>query len=69
MTLEFLQSPLVQGAVSGVLAAAAVDFQAFRAWKSFSDVTTYAWSTALFRWAQGAVVGAVSAAGLTGLTG
>lgn len=65
---EWLQSPLAQGAMAGLLTAAAVDFQAFRAWKGFGEIVTYAWRTALFRWMQGAVVGAVTAAGLNGLT-
>lgn len=58
------QSHLTQGAISGFLAAAAVDFQAFRAWKSFDDAKAYSWSTATFRWVQGAVVGFITAAGL-----
>jgi hypothetical protein len=41
-----------------------VDFQAFRSWKSFQDVASYSWGTALFRWVQGAIVGFVTAAGL-----
>jgi len=52
-----------------LLAAAAVDFAAFRAWKSFNDVATYDWSTASFRWFQGAVVGFLSAAGMEGMIG
>ncbi len=55
---------LVRGAVAGLLAAAAVDFRAFKAWQSFHDAAVYDWKTAGWRWFQGAVVGAVSAAGL-----
>ena len=65
----FLHSHIVQGAVSGLLAAAAVDFQAFRNWKSFNDAASYGWGVAAFRWFQGVVIGAVSAAGLTILSG
>jgi hypothetical protein len=59
-----LQNPLFRGAVSGLLAAAVVDFHAFLTWKSAHDVATYDWGTATFRWAQGAVAGAFAAAGL-----
>ena len=61
---EFLHNPIVQGAISGALGAAAVDYQAFRAWRSFREATTYAWGMAAFRWVQGAVIGGVTAAGL-----
>ena len=61
--MSVLHSTFVQGAVTGVLAAAAVDFAAFRSWKSFHDAATYQWTTALFRWFQGAVVGGVAALG------
>jgi hypothetical protein len=60
---------LTQGAISGLLAAAAVDFQAFRSWKSFQDAASYSWGTALFRWFQGAVVGFVAAAGIGWVVG
>lgn len=59
-----LANPYVRGAVSGLLAAAVVDFHAFLGWKSFDDTTKYDWKTATFRWFQGAVAGAVAAAGL-----
>lgn len=62
--LDFLHNPIVQGAISGVVAAAAVDYQAFRNWKSFQDAASYSWGTAAFRWFQGAVAGAVTAAGI-----
>lgn len=65
--LTFFQSPIVQGALAGALSAANVDFQAFRAWKSFYDAETYSWGTATFRWFQGAVLGALTAAGIAGL--
>ena len=57
-------STILKGAIGGALSAAAVDFAAFRSWKSFNDVHTYAWGLALFRWVQGAIIGAVTAAGL-----
>lgn len=66
---EFLANPIVAGAVAGAVAAAAVDFQAFRAWKNVSEATSYDWGTALWRWFQGAVVGAVTATGYGALLG
>jgi len=62
--MTFLSLPLVQGAISGAVAAALIDFAAFRSWKSFNDALSYTWSIALFRWVQGAVVGAVTSLGL-----
>ena len=53
--------PLFRGAFSGFLAAAYVDFQAFKSWKSLDDATRFDWTTALFRWAQGAAIGAITA--------
>jgi hypothetical protein len=64
MLSAFLHNHLTQGAISGLLSAAAVDFQAFRSWKSFQDAASYSWGTAAFRWVQGAIVGFVTAAGL-----
>jgi hypothetical protein len=61
--LTILHSGITKGAVSGCLGAAAVDFQAFRSWKSFHDAATYQWGVAVWRWVQGAVVGGVTAAG------
>jgi len=61
---EILVSPVVHGAITGALAAGAIDFQAFRSWKSFDEASKYAWGMAAWRWLQGAVVGAVGAAGL-----
>lgn len=55
-------SHLFHGAVAGVLIAAKVDYSAFRDWKSFHDVATYNWSTALWRWTQGAIIGMATAA-------
>lgn len=62
--LDLLHNHIVQGAINGVVAAAVVDLTAFRSWKSFEDAATYSWGTAAFRWFQGAIVGAVTAAGL-----
>ena len=56
-----LASAILHAAFAGFLAAAAVDFQAFRAWKNFNEITQYDWGTAIFRWAQGAALGILSA--------
>ena len=63
---ELLANRLFQAALAGVLAAAAVDLQAFRSFKSLSEFASYSWSTAIFRWGQGAIVGALTALGLGG---
>ena len=62
--MEWLQHPIVKGAIAGMVTAAAVDFAAFRSWKSWQDALTYSWSLAAWRWFQGAVIGAVTAAGI-----
>ena len=64
---EILTHPILRGALSGALAAAAVDFAAFRQWQSFREFTTYQWGVAMFRWVQGAAIGAVTAAGVGAL--
>lgn len=60
---DLLQHPLARGAVTGIVTAAAVDISAFRSWKSFDDVARYDWKVAAFRWVQGAILGALVAAG------
>ena len=64
----FLASPIVHGAISGAIAGAVVDFHAFLTFKSFADVKGYLWGVAAFRWLQGAVAGAVTAAGIAGVS-
>lgn len=65
--MDLLHHGIVRGALSGAIAAAAVDVAAFRSWKSAQDGLTYAWGVAAFRWAQGAILGALTAAGLGAL--
>lgn len=60
----YLQHPIVVAALAGAIAAARVDFHAFKSWQSFDEAVTYSWKTAVFRWIQGAIVGAVMGAGL-----
>lgn len=61
---ETLTFALLRGALTGLLAAASVDFAAFRTWKNFDQAKTYDWKLAAFRWAQGAVVGMLAAVGI-----
>ncbi len=53
-------------ALKGALVAAAVDFGAFKKWKSFDDALKYEWGLAIWRWFQGAVVGVAVGAGFPG---
>lgn len=69
MWTTILRSPAFHGALSGWLAAAAVDYHAFLTWKRLQDALAYDWGTAITRWVQGAVAGAVAGAGLTALGG
>ena len=57
MIQEWMQDPLFRGVLTGVLAAAAVDFAAFRSWKGWNDATSYAWGVATFRWTVGGLIG------------
>jgi len=67
MLTTIVHSPIAHGALTGLIGAAAADVHAFRTWQTWHDAATYKWSTALFRWAQGAVLGALAAAGMGGL--
>lgn len=64
---EFLQHPAVAGAIAGFLTATAVDFQAFRAFKSYDEFRRYQWGLAAFRAVQGIVIGALSVIGIGAL--
>ena len=48
------------GATAGFVAAAVVDFGAFRSFKSLDEALAYNWKLAAFRWFQGVVSGALS---------
>lgn len=61
--MRFIHNTIVQGAITGFLAAAVVDFNAFRSWKNIEEAVHYEWSIAIWRWFQGAVSGAVASAG------
>lgn len=64
----FFDNPTVRnvlrGALAGLFSAMAVDYHAFRTWKSLDEAKKYDWGTALLRWAQGTLAGALSTAGL-----
>jgi hypothetical protein len=61
---EFLSNPVVLGALSGIVVAAQIDYAAFRSWKSVEEAMKYDWKVAAWRWFQGAVGGAIVAAGI-----
>jgi hypothetical protein len=65
--VTFLQSPIGQGAVTGFVAAAAVDFLAFRSFKTWQDVATFDYRVAGIRWVTGIISGIVAALGLGAL--
>lgn len=51
--------PITVGGFKAAVAAALIDFAAFRKWQSHDEAMTYRWRLAMWRWAQGFVVGAV----------
>lgn len=56
---EFFANPLTRAVLTGIVTAAAVDFQAFRTWQSVEDAKRYAWTVAAWRWFLGAFAGLV----------
>lgn len=68
MVQEWLNNKIVAGALAGLGAAMVVDYAAFRSWKSVQEAASYDWATAAWRWFQGAVGGAVTAAGIAGVS-
>lgn len=61
----FLQEhALVAAAINGAVVAARTDIAAFASWKRFDDAMAYDWGVALWRWFQGAVLGALIALGM-----
>jgi hypothetical protein len=66
VTLDFTD-PMVRSVITGIVTAAAVDFQAFRSWKSLDDARRYGWGVAAWRWLLGAVAGVVTGLGFGAL--
>jgi hypothetical protein len=68
MTAWLLAHPTTRkvliGAGTGAISALAVDYHAFRSWKTWHDVATYEWGIASFRTVQGAGVGALTGFGI-----
>ena len=56
-------SHMLHGALVGISVAARVDYVAFKTWHSWHDAASYEWSTATWRWFEGAVIGATAGAG------
>lgn len=59
-----LHTPAVIGLLSGLLAAIKADHEAFKQWQSWSDVARFNWSVASYRYARGAMLGALTGAGI-----
>ena len=64
MNLKPLLVSALHGALTGWASAAGVDYHAFSQWKSLDEAKKYNWSTAIWRWIQGAITGAVTGTGL-----
>ena len=62
----FLANPVVRGAIAGGIVAIHLDIEAFKSFKSFDEFARYKWSTAAFRFLQGALNGAGVVAGIAG---
>jgi uncharacterized membrane protein len=60
-----LHNPYVAAAITGIIAAAIVDVRAFQSWKSANEALSYDWKVAGWRWFQGAVMGMVTAFGIS----
>ncbi len=66
--MEWLQNPVIRTAVAGFVTAAAVDYAAFRSWKSYEDAYAYNWRVAFWRWGQGFIAGAMTGLGFEGIS-
>ncbi len=64
LTLNGVLLSALHGALVGLLSAVWVDYRIFKRWTKWEDAMTYDWSIASFRWVHGAIVGAVTGAGL-----
>lgn len=55
-----LSSSWFAAGIAGLLAAVVVDYQAFKAFPTFTEAKKYNWGVAIFRAVQGFVVGATA---------
>lgn len=67
--ITFWHSAFMVGGMSGLIPAAAIDYQAFKKFQSFHDLAEYGWSLAIFRWFQGFLMGGLAATIFKGLVG
>lgn len=63
MLMSIVRSPMFHAIVTGIATAAAVDVHVFLGFKKIEEASTYDWRTALLRWTQGAVYGALAGLG------
>lgn len=56
-------------ALTGALAAAWTDFDAFKKFKSWKDLVGFDWGLASFRWFKGAILGVIGASGWNAMWG
>lgn len=66
---QIFSHPVVIASLFSAAAAARTDYEAFKSWDEWRDIKTYKWKTALWRWFQGAVIGAVGASAIGTLLG
>jgi len=64
-----MNKQLIMAIVGGIVLATALDFQAFKSFKTYHEFIRYDWKTAAFRIFQGIVIGAASYFGGTALAG
>lgn len=65
---SWLAHPIARGALSGLLAAVAIDYLEFRRWTKWQDAAEFDWSLASFRWVKGLIAGAVGSLGVEVIT-
>jgi hypothetical protein len=67
MTTYLLAHPALKGALlaglTGLGAAARVDFKAFKKMQSFTEFKAYNWNVALWNWGEGLIGGIVLGSG------
>ena len=63
-----MQTAILHGILAGFLSSIVIDLSAFRSWKTADEALSYDWRTAIWRWFQGSVTGALTGAGIGGLS-